>query len=191
MKKGLLHTAGLLLVGVLVVGVIWIVSSRKAYTSEVFPTTVDYRQSLGNMIKAGKYNYTNDDWIVAKNFPIEGSGLPAGQAGTIEFELVLVHFSRGIDGSDDAIKEMTQMGLESARIEHLLAFGATYPDVQRKYPIVCLGSSMVPRVGRRHVLVLLGSDENGGGRHLVLLPLPNWADGFHARCRFLAVRKKK
>ncbi len=43
------------------------------------------------------------------------------------------------------------MGLEPAKLEHATAFGATYPDVQREYPIVFPGSSWVDPRGHRCV----------------------------------------
>jgi hypothetical protein len=107
-----------------------------------FPVTVDYARSLEQMILAGKYGYANPD-ITAKNFPITGKGI-------VEEEIILVHFDRDIS-SDDAEKELATMGLEPARLEHATAFGAKYPDVQREYPIVFLGSVWTDPDGDRRV----------------------------------------
>ncbi|MBU4315415.1 hypothetical protein KJ673_03345, partial [Patescibacteria group bacterium] len=73
--------------------------------------------------------------------------------------------------------------LRPGKIEELLAFGATYPEVQRQFPIICLGSSWVDRGGRRHAPFLSGY---GSGRELRLGWCGSVWDGY---CRFLAVRK--
>ncbi|MEX1997275.1 MAG: hypothetical protein WEA04_01165 [Candidatus Andersenbacteria bacterium] len=142
-----------------------------------YPVTIDYGQSVEDMVKAGKYDYANED-IVAKNFPVEGNG-------TVEFELVLVHFDRDIT-SGAAIKKMEQMGLVPCKIEHLLALGAKHPELQRQqYSIICLGSSWVYPDGVRHVPCLYGYC---GRRDLDLYWLgDNWGDHW----RFLAVRKPR
>lgn len=135
---------------------------------------VNYAKSLADMVKAGKYDCANEN-IVAKNFPIEGTGV-------VETELVFVHFNRDI-GSEAAIKELEQMGLVPCKIEHLLALGAKHPDLQREYPIICLGSSWVVSDGRRGVPCL---SYWFAGRRLRL----RWFDREWARyCRFAAVRK--
>ena len=138
-----------------------------------FPTTVDYRQSLADMVAAGKYDYANEH-IVAKNFPITGEG-------TVETELILVHFDHDIS-SEDAVKEMEQMGLEPAKVEHLMAYGAQHWDGKPKL-VAALGSSRVCPRGYRYVPYLLGWR---GGRGLGLL---DWGDDWAAVYRFLAVCK--
>lgn len=143
-------------------------------TRKRFPVEVDYAKSLADMVKAGKYDYASDN-IVAKNFPIEGTGV-------VETELVLVHFDRDI-GSDAAIKELEQMGLVPCKIEHLLALGAKHPDLQREYPIICLGSSWVGSGGDRDVPYL--SDWRAGRR----LDLDWFGSRWGRYCRFAAVRK--
>jgi len=139
-----------------------------------FPVTVDYARSLEQMILAGKYGYANSDITVA-NFPITGKGI-------VEEEIILVHFDRDIS-SDDAEKELATMGLEPARLEHATAFGAKYPDVQREYPIVFLGSVWTdPRGSRRVPYLSRWSDE----RRLCLdCRYGRW----HRPFRFAAVRK--
>ena len=139
-----------------------------------FPVTVDYAKSLEQMILAGKYGYANSDITVA-NFPITGKGI-------VEEEIILVHFDRDIS-SDDAEKELATMGLEPARLEHATAFGAKYPDVQREYPIVFLGSVWTdPRGSRRVPYLSRWSDE----RRLCLdCRYGRW----HRPFRFAAVRK--
>ncbi len=151
-------------------------STDELKTRDHFTITVDYSLSLLEMVAAGKYDYANEN-IVAKNFPISGTG-------TVREEVILVHFDRFIE-SEDAIREMGEIGLEPCPIEDLLAFGAQYPNVQREFPIVCLGSSWVNLYGDRSVQFLSHRDR---GRALYL----DWfGRGWDAPCRFLARHKKE
>jgi hypothetical protein len=147
---------------------------------EVIILGVDFSRTLETLITAGKYDYVNSD-ITAARFPIEGSGIE-------EFEFDLFHPNRDIS-SDDAIKEMKEdkndpaRPWEPAKIEHLLVFGEAHPDVQRKFPIVALGS-VAEIDGDRHAPFL---NEGGSKRHLHLY----WSgNDWNARYRFLRVRKK-
>lgn len=144
-------------------------------TRNRFSITVDYSKSLDQMVAAGNYNYANPN-IVAANFPITGTGV-------VEKELILVHFDRFIE-SDDAVRELNEMGLEPAGIAHATAFGAKYPDVQREYPVVFLGSGWVGPRGNRCVPCL---DEDSRERSLYL---DDWLE-WYAHYRFAAVRKVK
>jgi len=157
-------------------------------TRNRFPVSVDYTGLtknpdawLAGQIAAGHYSYVNEHITVA-NFPISGTGLPAGQAGVVETEIILVSFDRDIS-SDYAVAELSRMGLEPARLEHATAFGAKYSDVQREYPIAFLGSSWVHSDGRRSVPCL---DRWLGRRKLYLRW---WPVDWPRRCRFAAVRK--
>jgi len=141
---------------------------------KIFPVTVDYTKSLDEMIKAGGYDWKNED-ITAERFPVKGEG-------TAERKLVLVHLGRDAT-TDEALAEMKRRGLKPAGIEDLLAFGAEYPDEQRKLLIIVLASSWVDADGRRGFPDL---DEDAGLREFDLRW--NW-DGLRWRgdCRFLAL----
>lgn len=147
-------------------------SKSEVSVRNTFPITVNYTQSLDQMIAAGKYGDMSE-YITSEHFPITGTG-------TVETELILLHFDRYI-GSDDAVKELAAMGLEPARLEHATVFGAKYPDVQREYPIVFLGSVWADADGHRRVPCLsYWSAERG-------LDLDWWSDGWGRRYRFAAV----
>ncbi len=143
---------------------------------KTYKVVFDYSQSLASMIKAGKYDWFNDH-ITDKHFSLEGEGQQ-------EAELVLVHLDR--DATTKEVREyMKEQGLEPAKIEHLLAFGTTYPELQRQFPIIALGSSFVDARGSRGCPCL---DCGHDGRELNL----DWnddGDRWHDSCRFLAVRK--
>ncbi len=140
--------------------------------SKIFRITVNHHLPLKEMIKAGKYDWVNDD-ITEKRFPV-----PAGDM--IELDTELFHLDCTIS-SENVLIEMDKKDYRPATIHELLAFGVSYPDVQREFPIVALGS--VAEVdGDRYVACL---DRDDSVRDLGL----DWFDdGWPRRYRFLAVR---
>lgn len=96
-----------------------------------FSLTVDYTQTLEQMIDAGRCNQIGDD-ITAKHFPLPDHG-------TMESVAQLARFSSDVS-LDDAISEFNLYGLRPATIEELLAFGARYPEERGNFPIIAIGS---------------------------------------------------
>ena len=134
--------------------------------------TVDYGMSLADKITAGRYDWANDR-IVSTYFPILGSG-------KVELSVELAHFDRNIS-TDDAAKELHRRGLRPATLAELLAYGALFPEDQRKFPIVALGTEALFG-GDRRVACLYG---DGSERCLDL----RWVgDAWDGHFRFLAVR---
>ncbi|MCX6743687.1 MAG: hypothetical protein NT116_05665 [Candidatus Parcubacteria bacterium] len=143
---------------------------------KIYKVVVDYSKTLAEMIKAGNYSWFNDD-ITEKYFPLQG-------AGQHEVEMELVHLNRNAT-TKEVLEHLNGLGLESAKIEHLLAFGVAYPDVQKEFPVIALGSVWVLSSGLRSSPCLFSSN---GQRRLSL----SWhKDGtpWGEACRFLAVRK--
>jgi len=144
--------------------------------SDTFKVVVNYGKTLAEMIQFGKYGWVNDD-ITDKHFPIQG-------AGTQEAELVLVHLNRDAT-TKEVLAHLDSNGLKAAGIEHLLAFGATYPEIQKEFPVIALGSAWVNDNGNRNYPYLNFNDDK---RKLNL----NWNDDdnhWNDNCRFLAVCK--
>ncbi|MFZ2189514.1 MAG: hypothetical protein WAV48_01920 [Candidatus Magasanikiibacteriota bacterium] len=140
----------------------------------VYTVVIDYGKTVEQMKKDGRYNWSNDN-ISSRNFPVSGTG-------TANVTLELVHLNKAAS-SKDVLSHMEANGLRAATVEELLMFGATYPDVQREFPIVCLGSSWVDPDGSRFVPFL---DRYVSDRGLRLY----WFGlGWNDVCRFLAVRK--
>jgi hypothetical protein len=134
---------------------------------------VDYGTSLPDMIKAGRYDWVNPN-ITPEKFPVEWTGTKA-------FHTKLFAFGRDIS-SDDAVAGMRSEGFTPASHVHGLAFGAAFPEEQRKYPIACLGSSAQVR-GALHVVYLYRHvDERS-------LSLSDWRGGWHDSWRFLGIRE--
>ncbi|MFH1611493.1 MAG: hypothetical protein ABIA83_02745 [Patescibacteria group bacterium] len=139
-----------------------------------YTVLVDYRKTIEQMVSAGRYDWSDGN-INSVNFPVNGTGV-----ATITPELV--HLNKKAS-SEEALAHKEANGLRPATIEELLAFGATYPDVQREFPVVALGSSWVDRDGHRRAPYL---DGDGSERELSL----DWyGSGWFEGCRFLAVRK--
>ena len=162
------------------------VSNTKMITG-VFPVTVDYTQTLDQMIAAGKYDSVNSD-ITDKHFPSPSipTGLPpstgSGQATKAEIKLELVPFNRTI-GSNEAIQKLEQQGLRPATIHELLVFGATYPEEQRKFPVVALGSVWQYWYDNRYVPYLCSNDSRRS------MDLHWFGYGWNDNYRFAVVRK--
>ena len=138
-----------------------------------YPVTVNYGLSLEEMIAAGRYNWKNGD-ITAEHFPMNGDG-------TKEVVTELIHFNNYTE-SDKALRELDRRGFRPATIEELLAFGAKYPELQRQFPIVALGS-IWRHLSDRYVPYLWSFTS---GRYLRLYWFGvRWSVYY----RFLAVRK--
>lgn len=99
--------------------------------AETWIVTVDSRQTFAQMIEAGDYDHVNSQ-ITEASFPVA-----RGEVATRE--LVLVHLG-GVSSTVEVLQELDNLGVRSGRIEDLLALGATYPELQRQYPIVALGA---------------------------------------------------
>lgn len=138
-----------------------------------YPITVDYNLSLEQMIAAGHYDWVNAD-ITSNHFPV-GSG-------TATLEGRLVHYGKNMS-SEAVLADLDQNGLRPATLAELLAFGAKYPELQRQFPIIELGSLWQSPGGGRDVACL---DRDGRKRSLDL----GWfGSDWHGSCRFLAFRK--
>ncbi len=100
-------------------------------TSDSVIFTIDYALDLATMISLGRYDWVNEK-ITSQGFPIIGEGIVTVRAMLFNFDHILV--------SEDVNHLMEFIGYEAAKIEHLLAYGAKYPDEQRNGPIIGLGS---------------------------------------------------
>src|SRR5258706_2548056 len=139
-----------------------------------YSVDVDYSASLEQLVKAGKYDWFNDD--------ITGRNYPSSEKGTAQVLVYLVSFNRDIN-SEDVVKELDRQGLRPATLKELLALGASYPDLQRKDLIVALGSTWRDSGGDVRVPDLRSC---GSNRYL---HLSWWAGVWRSFWRFAAVRK--
>ena len=123
--------------------------------------------------------YVNPDYKGKRFDPIERCKAVSKENREVAFEYV--HMDRDAS-TDEVLAEMDRKGLRPALYEELLGFAEKYPDEQRKYPIVALGSET--RVRARRSVACLWHDGNGRGLNL------SWAGrDWYGLFRFLAVRK--
>ena len=145
-----------------------------ASQKDSYPISVDYERSVEDGVKAGLYDYTNPN-ITSINFKTK-------RKGKADLVVELVRFNTRIS-TDYALRELDRMGYRPVELRELLAFGEKYPDVQRKFPILALGSVWQYGNGYRLIPCLYG---NGSLRYLFL----DWVgNGWDEIYRFAAVRK--
>lgn len=143
---------------------------------ELGELTVSENATVEEMTRAGEYDgYKPDIELICKHFSITARG---------PRKLYLAHFKKDME-SEQVEAAVAAMGdKELAPVEYLLAVGAhlKHKELQREFPIICLGSSAVLD-GLRRVPCLFGW---GVGRGLDLRCYDfGWRDG----CRFLLVGK--
>ncbi len=138
-----------------------------------FDLMIDYSQTLEQMISVGNYDWSHND-IRAKYFFVKGEG-------RVSCKVKLVHFNRRIY-LEEAISELGKANKRPANIEELLAFGAQYPEIQRQFPVLAIGSSAEIN-GDRGVAYLCGKSSERN------LYLDLWVADQHPICRFLVCDK--
>lgn len=152
-----------------------LIEGRFANNGVSYVVNVNYDLSLKKAVKAGKYDWTDSN-ISSKNFPSK-------RKGAADVEVIFVHFDRDIT-SNEIIRELDSQGLRPVELPELLAFGAKFPEIQRKFPVVALGSVWQRPSGSCHCAFLdVGSADKRG------LFLRRFDDEWSRRCRFAVVRK--
>jgi hypothetical protein len=142
-------------------------------TKQFLELKIGGKRTIEKLVKDGKYDWSNSN-INDENFPLKSEKVQT-------LDVALFHFDEEIE-SAEAIARMEKEGYVPATVEHLLSLGIQYPDLQREFLIVALGS-VVQLYGIRRVAYLDGS---GSRRGLDL----DWLDGrWRRQCRFLAFRK--
>lgn len=117
-------------------------------TQTIANVAVDYSRSLAKMIADGRYDQVHRD-ITPRNFRLSATGFR-------QIELTLVQFKYPV-APLEAVMLMKEEGYRPATIEEILALGSQHPDLQRRIPIVGLGSARV--VGNRRWVPCLGGSE--------------------------------
>ncbi len=141
---------------------------------ETFPLLVNYDLPVEDAVNAGNYQAVNSS-ITTRNFP------PA-RRGQARLEIILVRFDIRMT-SEKVLGELGKEGLRPVELREFLAFGAEYPEVQRRFSVVALGSECRDHRGYRSVPCLYEASE---GRYL---DLHWWDDGWYSYSRFAAVRR--
>jgi hypothetical protein len=107
-----------------------------------FPLSVDYGRPIERLVEEGHYDWAHID-ISSELFATE-------RQGTAEITIELVHFATRTQ-TEEVLTAITRNGLRPADIVEILTFGATYPDEQRRYPIVARGSLWIGTCGGHFV----------------------------------------
>ena len=142
-----------------------------ANLGEVYPLDV-FGHSINDLVKQGNYGWSNSD-INDDNFQADEMH---------QSEVILKHFDKDMS-TEAVLKALDADGLRPATMSELLELGIRYPELQKQFPIVALGSVWQLPYGLRNVGYLYCY---GGQRRLGL----RWLDsdwGGHGR--FAAVRK--
>ena len=141
--------------------------------SGIFRLTVDYRQSWEEMIAAGRYDWVHDN-ITSEHFPVTGDGI-------IEFEARYFIFNN-FTSSEEVTRRIEATAWSRAKIEHMLSHGKTFPQEQREFPIVGLGSIATINGKNRTPVFIHPVSER-------YLSLDSVDTDWYPVCRFLSVRK--
>ncbi len=162
-----------------------VVKATAEAVSGVFHLTVDYSQTLEQMIADGNFDLKNRE-ITSKHFPVKGEGV-------VQFECCYFRFDSYIS-SKDAVKRIETANTENpwmpAQTEHLLSNGKQFPEDQRKFKIIALGS--VEKIYNCCCFLYLGMDlpdnsmDNSDLRRCLNL---SSSDSCGGKERFLSVRK--
>jgi hypothetical protein len=130
---------------------------------------VNYGISVEEGMIKGRYDWVDPN-IISRHFP-------AKHRGKTKITMELIHFNRTFP-TDMALREIEIMGFRPAELRELFGFGEKYPDLQRDFPVVALGSVWQGRVPYL--------DGDASERVLDLEWLENdWCEF----CRFAAVRQ--
>ncbi len=144
----------------------------------VFLVSIEYIQPSYDMLK-NAFDWVYEGYSSAQFKPIDICKNVSTETREIEFELVHLYMGMCTDG---ILAELDKRELRPALYEELLAFAVKYPDLQKQFPIVALGSVCLyddrlcsPCVRRNGEERCLDSDWVGN----------DWHDGY----RFLAARE--
>lgn len=140
--------------------------------ADAYLVPVDYGMSVETLVLLGRYDLANIN-VTSQNFPTK-------RRGETELSIVLAHFNR-LTEDDEVIRELDKVGYRPAEAHELLAFGVKYPDIQREFPILALGS--VWRSSNKYPFILCL--DSYGTRRLKLSSCGAWSKV----CRFAATRK--
>ncbi|GEM_PF-3116381 len=136
---------------------------------------VDYEMSFTQAIRAGRYDW--ECWRATAEF------FPSNNRGVARVKLCLVNLGRDAT-SDEVEKHLALAMLRPANTRELLALGAFFMNLQRRFPIVALASESVTLDdGSREIMYLDGGDTSREVRVRRHAPESTWASHFW----FLAV----
>ena len=146
--------------------------------SDTYIISVDYGENVEDGVEAGHYDWANSN-ITSEHFPTE-------RKGTAKVEMKVIRFNRSVS-TDEALCELDRMGYRPVELHELPAFGEKYPEIQREFPILALGSVWRDR-DDNHCVPCLSGDNS---RRYLNLFLNLYIEKYYygENCRFAAVLK--
>jgi len=131
-------------------------------------------QTLAQYLASGAYDWVNEDikkcWILSR-------AVPDGKQ-----EAILLYYNKSMT-SQEVLDDMERQGLRPGTDRELLELGVQHPDLQRKFPIVELGT-MIEFSGGQRVLFLYGLSS------VRFLYLDWFGSDWYGYCRFISFRKE-
>ena len=144
-------------------------------TSDHYRITVGDGRSTEELVSAGDYGYAHS-CVISEYFPARPG------PGVRTRDVILLEFDADVT-ADDAIAEAARLGLARPEYEDALYFGAAYPDVQCRRPVIFLHDPWFGLYGGQDVICLWS---NAGRRELGLQRIQNsWSRDY----RFAFVRR--
>ena len=107
-------------------------ANRTVDSHLIYFAIVDYERSVEKSIYAGRYDWANAQ-VTSVNFPSNESGIKAQS-----FRLIRIG---QYDILERLVTDQSRQGSRPATLKELLAFAENYPNLQKDYVIVALGSS--------------------------------------------------
>jgi hypothetical protein len=106
-------------------------AERAALLAGPYSLEVDYGKTVEQLLAEGGYN-----WVY---YRITSAAFPDSSRGQARLSATLVPFSPQAS-IPYVLQEEEAAGLRPATLKELLTFGASYPEVQRRIPVIALGS---------------------------------------------------
>lgn len=145
------------------------------YLDRTISITMDLSKTMAQLIADGKYDWVNES--IQKHFSVQV------QEGSRTTEVHLLHYKKDMS-TDAVLADMDRQGLRPMTFLELLWIGIRYPELQRDFPIVALGT--VQQVSGDRSVACLCRYGSGRGLDLSWVGVV-WGEDF----RFGAVRKSR
>lgn len=152
--------------------------SQVSAEQQSFTAFITYQQPSFEELLCQFPGYVNPEYKDKRFDPIERCKTVSKESHGVTFGYV--HMDRDAS-TDEVLAEMDRKGLRPALYEELLGFAEKYPNEQRQFLIVALGSEALVESFRCVAFLWAVASRD---LHLRLVS-GNWGRG----CRFLAVRK--
>ena len=137
-------------------------------TVTIYPIVVDYRRTVKEMIRAGKYSDTHD--IAPRNYPV-----PQEKIGRVlNYKMGPFFLNTRPIKSRQVLNGFKKIGAIPSQLPELLALGEQHPELQNQFPIVALEA--VEHCFIREWVVFLGGCRVARGLYTTSCYFQRWDD---------------